>query len=85
MRVCEGCGDYDTLYYHPYDERVYCAGCMIGDGICHLCADPIPYCQGHGNETCECIDEYGTLSGDCGFDELESILEEIGGYPLEDD
>ena len=26
---------------------------------CHLCGDPIDYCMGHGDETCDCIDRRG--------------------------
>ena len=73
VRQCSQCGDYAE--FQLLDSDVVCAGCLIGDGNCHLCYEPIQYCQGHADKTCACICDEGCLCGDCGFDEVQHNME----------
>ena len=49
--------------------------------ICHICLDVIDYCQGHGQETCDCVCEYGCLCGEC---DVERAISSVP-YPQEEE
>lgn len=99
---CEECerGD-DCGYDNPGDilygveGHIFCPTHLIHeDGYCHLCGNPMQYCQGHAEDHCLCTCEgdicdqeahpswyssHGDESdNDCGFDELQHAIEVTG-------
>ena len=81
---CSSCDSANEDEYYRFEEDIYCVGCLIGDGYCHICGSSSQYCQGHGDETCGCICDEGCFCGDCGFDELEHAIELTGAENIEE-
>ena len=78
---CSSCHDSIGALYRMQQDLggdILCAGCIVGEGVCHLCGEGIQYCQGHAGETCDCICDEGCDCGDCGFDEVATVVEQSG-------